>query len=38
MPLHLAVRNGAGLEVVEALLEVHPQAAKITNEVCERVV
>jgi len=27
LPLRLAVENGAGLEVVAALLEAHPEAA-----------
>jgi len=33
MPLHLAAMNGAGLEVVKALLEAHPEAAQEANEV-----
>ena len=33
MPLHLAARNGAGLEMVKALLEAHPEAAQAADEV-----
>jgi len=33
MPLHLAASNGAGLEVVKALLEAHPEAAQEADEV-----
>jgi hypothetical protein len=33
MPLHLAATHGAGLEVVKALLEAHPEAAQEANEV-----
>ena len=33
MPLHLAVRNGAGLEVVQVLLAAHLEAAQAAGEV-----
>jgi len=33
MPLHLAASTGTGLEVVEALLEAHPEAAQAADEV-----
>jgi len=33
LPLHLAAIYGAGLDVVEALLEVYPEAAKVADKV-----
>jgi len=33
LPLHWAAIKGAGLEVVAALLQVHPQAAQVADKV-----
>ena len=35
LPLHLAAANKAGLDVVAALLEVHPEGAKVADKVRE---
>ena len=36
LPLHWAAIKGAGLEVVAALLQVHPQAAQVADKVKEQ--
>ena len=33
LPLHLAVENEAGLQVVQALLQAHPDGAKVADKV-----
>jgi len=33
LPLHWAARNGTRLEVIQALLEAHPEAAKVADKV-----
>ena len=33
LPLHYAAQNKAGLDVMEALLQAHKQAAEVTDEV-----